>query len=73
MGSSKTKQRRPPQYFYIVPTSCAILPTMHHILFTAKIIMCGILNYLTPLYADTDSALPTLDLSTDHICHAQHH
>ena len=62
MGSSKTKQRRPPQYFYIVPTSCTILPTMHHILFTAIIIMCGILNYLTHLYADTDSALPTLDL-----------
>ena len=59
------KNQTKPDHFYIVPTSCAILPTMHHILFT-EIIMCGILNYLTPLYAHTDSALLTLDLSTNH-------
>ena len=55
-----------PQYFYIVPNLVPFCQ-LCSILFTAIIIMCSVLNYLTPLYAHTDSALPTSDLSTNHI------
>jgi len=75
VGSSKTKQRRWEYHHNTFTSSLHLVPFCQPctILFTAIIITCGILNYLTPLYADTDSALPTLDLSTNHICHAQHH